>query len=174
MNELVTQQRAMAIAQKAQSASLVDIRRDAVAYPRIKDYAPEALLMEIKGCIMMVYQYRGQRPSNAQEVETMALSLTAELLADEFGNDTKELAVEEVRRALRRVGLRQGADMYGINVGSLYNAILDYRRNEIEEARQQVASERRSAENVGVPRDEIAKRYAAMMVQAAKERGDDL
>ena len=104
----------------------------------------------------------------------MARSLTAELLADEFGNDTKELAVEEVRRALRRVGLRQGADMYGINVGSLYNAILDYRRKEIEEARQQVASERRSAENVGVPRDEIAKRYAAMMVKAAKERGDDL
>lgn len=166
---MITQQQA--IAQRSQSVSLMDIRRNAAVFPRIKSYSPDALLTEMKGCIMMVYQYRGQRPNNAQEVEMMARSLVAELLADEFGNDTKELTMEEIRRALRRVGLRQGADMYGINVGSLYNAILDYRRTEVEEARQQIASERRNSEKIGVPREEIAKRYAAMMVQANKERG---
>ena len=100
----------------------------------------------------------------------MARSLTAELLADELGYDTGELAMEEVRRALRRAGLRQGADMYGINVGSLYNAILDYRKSEVEYARQLLLSERRSSENVGSPTEVILEKYAAMMAEAAKER----
>lgn len=169
--ELVTQQQAMSIAQRSQSASLMDIRKDPSAFPRIKNYSPDVLLMEIKSCIMMVYQYRGQRPSNAQEVEMMARSLVAELLSDEFGCETKELSMEEIRRAMRRVGLRQGADMYGINVGSLYNAVLDYMRSEVEDAHQRMLSERRSADNIGVSREEIAKRYASMMDLANRERG---
>ena len=128
----------------------------------------------MKKNILMVYQYRGQKPSNAQEVEMMARSLTAELMADELGYDTKELTMEDIRRALRRAGLRQGADMYGINVGSLYNAILDYRRSEVEDARQQLASERRSSEKIGSPLEVIHQKYAAMMAQAAKERGEDV
>lgn len=173
MNELVTQQKAVAIAQSSQRASLVDIRKNPMSFPRIKDYAPDALLMELKSSILMVYQYRGQRPNSSDEIKVMAESLMVELLADDFGNDTRELCMEEIRRALRKVGLRQGADMYGINVGSLYNAILDFRNTEVEDARQRVAAERRSIDNAGCSRDTIVDKYAAMMQQAAKERGDD-
>lgn len=173
MNELVTQQRAVAIAQSSQRASLLDIRRNPMSFPRIKDYAPEALLMELKSSILMVYQYRGMRPNSADEIKVMAQSLMAELLADDFGNDTRELSMEEIRRALRKVGLRQGADMYGINVGSLYNAIQDFRNTEVEDARQKIAAERRSSDKVGCSHDAIIDKYAAMMRQAAKERGDD-
>lgn len=171
--ELITISQATVIAAESQHATPLDIRRDAARFPRIRQYQPDAFLNEMKKCILMVYQYRGQRPSNAQEVEMMARSLTAELMTDEFGYDTKELAMEEIRRALRRAGLRQGADMYGINVGSLYNAVLDYRRTEVEDARQQLASERRSAEKIGSPVEVIHQKYAAMMAQAAKERGEE-
>ena len=172
--ELITISQAAMIAAESQQATPLEIRRNPTRFPRIKQYHPDALLNEMKKNILMVYQYRGQRPANAQEVEMMARSLTAELMTDEFGYDTKELAMEEIRRALRRAGLRQGADMYGINVGSLYNAILDYRRQEVEEARQQLASERRSAEKIGSPLEVIHQKYAAMMAQAAKERGEGL
>ena len=172
--ELITINQASLIASDSQNATPLEIRRDPARFPRIKQYRPDALLNEMKKNILMVYQYRGQKPSNAQEVEMMARSLTAELMADELGYDTKELAMEDIRRALRRAGLRQGADMYGINVGSLYNAILDYRRQEVEEARQRLASERRSAEKIGSPFEVIHQKYAAMMAQAAKERGEDV
>ena len=169
MSELVTQQRAVAIAQLSQRASLVDIRKDSVSFPRIKDYEPSAFLMELKAAILMVYQYRGQKPlGGAHEIEVMANSLAAELLADDFGNDTKELSMEEIRRALRKVGLGQGPDMYGINVGSLCNAILDYRRTEVEEARQKMLAEQRK------PRvdlhENIVRKYAAMMAEANEAR----
>lgn len=171
---MVTQQKAVAIAQSSQRASLVDIRKNPMSFPRIKDYAPDALLMELKSSILMVYQYRGQRPvGGAEEIKVMARTLMAELLSDDFGNDTRELSMEEIRRALRKVGLRQGSDMYGINVGSLYNAILDFRNTEVEDARQRVAAERRSIDNAGCSRDTIVDKYAAMMQQAAKERGYD-
>ena len=173
MNELVTQQRAVAIAQSSQRASLLDIRRDPMSFPRIKDYAPEALLMELQSSILMVYQYRGQKPNSADEIKVMARSLMAELLADDFGNDTRELSMEEIRRALRKVGLRQGSDMFGINVGSLYNAIQEFRNTEVEDARQRIAAERRNSNKVGCSHDAIIDKYAAMMRQAAKERGDD-
>lgn len=172
--ELITINEAALIAHDSQNATPLEIRRNPTRFPRIKQYRPDALLNEMKKNILMVYQYRGQKPSNAQEVEMMARSLTAELMADELGYDTKELAMEDIRRALRRAGLRQGADMYGINVGSLYNAILDYRRTEIEDARQQLASERRSSEKIGSPLEVIHQKYAAMMAQAAKERGEDV
>lgn len=171
--ELITINEAALIAHDSQNATPLEIRRNTTRFPRIKQYRPDALLNEMKRNILMVYQYRGQKPSNAQEVEMMARSLTAELMADELGYDTKELAMEDIRRALRRAGLRQGADMYGINVGSLYNAILDYRKSEVEDARQQLLSERRSSENIGSPIEVIQQKYAAMMAQAAKERGED-
>ena len=170
---MVTQQRAVAIAQSSQRASLLDIRRNPMSFPRIKDYATEALLMELQSSILMVYQYRGQKPvGGAEEIKTMARSLMAELLADDFGNDTRELSMEEIRRALRKVGLRQGADMYGINVGSLYNAILDFRNTEVEDARQRIMAEKRNPNKIGCSRDAIVDKYAAMMKQAAKDRGD--
>lgn len=170
--ELITINQASLIASDSQNATPLEIRRDSARFPRIKQYHPDALLNEMKKNILMVYLYRGQKPSNAQEVEMMARSLTAELMADELGYDTRELAIEDIRRALRRAGLRQGADMYGINVGSLYNAILDYRKSEVEDARQQLLSERRSSKNVGSPIEVIHQKYAAMMAKAAKERGE--
>lgn len=170
--ELITINQASLIASDSQNATPLEIRRDSARFPRIKQYHPDVLLNEMKKNILMVYQYRGQKPSNAQEVEMMARSLTAELMADELGYDTRELAMEDIRRALRRAGLRQGADMYGINVGSLYNAILDYRKSEVEDARQQLLSERRSSKNIGSPIEVIHQKYAAMMAEAAKERGE--
>lgn len=172
MNELVTRQRAVAIAQSSQRATLEDIRRNPMSFPRIKDYHPEALEMELQSGILMVYQYRGQKPNSADEIKIMSRTLMAELLADDFGNDTRELSMEEIRRALRKVGLRQGADMYGINVGSLYNAILEYRNTEVEDARQKIASERRNPQRIGSSQESIIDKYAAMMQQANKERND--
>lgn len=163
MNELTTH--------TPQNASLVDIRRNAVQFPRIKSYDTYTLLQELKSLILMVYQYRGQKPENAQEIETMARSLAAELLADEFGDDTKELTVEEIRRALRKAALGRGSEMYGINVRSLYDAIVDYRHSEVENAVSQIRQKRDNEQKEGyMTREKIAEKYIAMMEQAAKER----
>lgn len=170
----MTQQKNGAIACSSQRTTLVDIRKNPVAFPRIKDIPCEDLVKQLQSAILGVYQYRGQRPSSADEIRTMSCSLMAELLADDFGNDTKELSMEEIRLALRKVGLRQGSDMYGINVGSLYNAILEFRNIEVEEARQQMASERRSSQRVGSSEESIIDKYAAMMQRANKERNDTI
>lgn len=171
MNELVTQQRAAEIALKSQRAELIDIRRDALTYPRIKDYDSFVLLQEIKSLILMVYQYRGQKPESAAEIETMARSLVAEILADEFGDELKELTIEEVRRSLRRAALGKGNEMYGINVRSLYDAIADYRHSDVERAASQLRQERDNKQREGyMTREAVVQAHAAMMEQAAKER----
>lgn len=171
MNELVTQQRAAEIALKSQRAELIDIRRDALTYPRIKDYDSFVLLQEIKSLILMVYQYRGQKPESAAEIETMARSLVAEILADEFGDELKELTIEEIRRSLRRAALGKGNEMYGINVQSLYDAIADYRHSDVERAASQLRQERDNKQREGcMTREAVVQAHAAMMEQAAKER----
>lgn len=175
MNELTTKQSAGAIAPQAHKVTLVDIRRNPKAFPRIKEYPTEDLIKHLQSAILGVYQYRGQKPvGGAEEIKTMSYSLMAELLADDFGNDTKELSMEEIRMALRKVGLRQGSDMYGINVGSLYNAIVEFRKTEVEEARQAIAAERRNPQKIGCSQESIISKYAAMMQQANKERGKDM
>lgn len=172
MNELVTQQRAVAIAQSSQGASLVDIRRDAATYPRIKDYEPMALLQQIKSLILMVCGYKGYTPpGGAKDIDAMASLLVGELLTDEFGDDLKELTMEEIRRALRKAALGKGAEMYGIKVESLYRAIADYRHDEVKEAHQRVMAERRASKATPAELESIHAKYAAMMAEAAKERG---
>lgn len=171
MNELVTQHRAAEIALKSQRADLVDIRRDSTTYPRIKSYDTLVLLQEMKGLILMVYQYRGQKPENANEIEMMARSLCAELLADDFGDDCKELTIEEIRRALRKAALGRGTEMYGINVRSLYDAIADYRHGEIEDARRQLVNERMNQQKEGhMTIERVVECYAESMERANKER----
>ena len=171
MNELVTQQRAAQIALKSQSADLVEIRRDSTTFPRIKSYDTFTLLLEMKALILMVYQYRGQKPENANEIEMMARSLCAELLAADFGDDCKELTIEEIRRALRKSALGKGKEMYGINVKSLYDAIADSRNGDIETARQQVLSERKQEQKSGyMTIERVIECYAESMDRANKER----
>lgn len=171
MNELVTQQRAAEIALKSQRADLVDIRRDSTTYPRIKNYDTFVLLQEMEGLILMVYQYRGQKPENANEIETMARSLCAELLADDFGDDCKELTIEEIRRALRRAALGKGGEMYGINVRSLYDAIADYRHSDVENAWSRIKQERANEQKAGyMTREMVVEKYAEAMEKAARER----
>lgn len=175
MNELITRERAAMVAQLSQRATLIDIRKDAETYPRIKNYDHNALLREVMSLVMMVYQYRGQRPDNPQEIETMSRSLCAELLADEFGDETKELTVEEIRRALRKAALGRGAEMYGINVRSLYDAIADYRHTDVEQACRDIRQARDNEQREGyMTCERVVEKYAQAMAQAARERGEAL
>lgn len=171
MRELVTQHRATSIALKAKSADLVELRRDSVTYPRIKDYDKGLLQQELKALILMVYQYRGQRPENSQEVNTMAQCLFNEILADDFGDNLMELTMEEIRRALRKAALGKGKEMYGINVRSLYDAIADFRHSEVEMAWSQIKQEQNNEQKEGyTTREMVTEKYAAMMESAMKER----
>lgn len=171
MNEIATLQQAMTIAQYAQTASLVDIRKHQTMFPRITEYKADVLLREVKGILMMVYQYRGQSPSSAEEVETMARSLTAELLADEFGQGLRNLTIEEIRRALRKAALGCGAEMYGINVRSLYEAVVHYVHTDIKDAISHIRAEMtRKDRDDNAQISDIVKAYQSMMLDANRER----
>lgn len=164
MSEITTQQKAMSIAQYAQAASLADIRRDAVAFPRITEYKHSALIREVASLVLMVYQYRGQRPESAHEVDAMTRSLVAELIADEFGVGLRNITIEEIRRALRKAALGRGPEMYGINVRSLYDAIVDYVETDIANAISQIrAAQKQEAREGYATRDDITRAYQAMM-----------
>jgi hypothetical protein len=63
----------------------------------------------------------------------MAQALIAELLDDQkYG--AKHISFEEIGRAVKKAVLRQGKEMYGLNVSSLYACIIDYIKTEGHDA----------------------------------------
>lgn len=168
MNDNLITRDGTTIAQYAERASLLDIRSDSRAFPRIKEYAPDILTKEITAQVLTVYRYRGQKPESAAEVGLTAQLLTAELLSNDFDPGTRELTMEEIRRALRRAALGQGAEMYGINVRSLYDAITDYMHDEVIPVQRKINSRAQEAARQqagGMTIDAVIQRYAGMMTQ---------
>jgi hypothetical protein len=59
----------------------------------------------------------------------MAQALITELLDDKkYG--AQYISFEEISRAVKKAVLRQGKEMYGLSVSSLYECIMDYIKNE--------------------------------------------
>jgi hypothetical protein len=128
MNNLTTQQPV--------KATLVEIRTDSKAFPRLYTYRREDAINQMNMIVMMAFQYRGQQ-ADAQTIIQMSTSLIDILNEDEYGIGTKYLSFEEIKRIVRKASLGQCKEMYGISVSSLFQALADYCKGEGRMADQQ-------------------------------------
>lgn len=117
-------------------ATLVEIRTDSKAFPRLYTYRREDAINQMNMIVMMAFQYRGQQ-ADAQTIIQMSTSLIDILNEDEYGIGTKYLSFEEIKRIVRKAALGQCKEMYGISVSSLFQALADYCKGEGRMADQQ-------------------------------------
>lgn len=117
-------------------ATLVEIRTDSKAFPRLYTYRREDAINHMNMIVMMAFQYRGQQ-ADAQTIIQMSTSLIDILNEDEYGIGTKYLSFEEIKRIVRKASLGQCKEMYGISVSSLFQALADYCKGEGRMADQQ-------------------------------------
>ena len=117
-------------------ATLVEIRTDSKAFPRLYTYRREDAINQMNMIVMMAFQYRGQQ-ADAQTIMQMSATLIEILNEDEYGIGTKYLTFEEIKRVIKRAALGQGKEMYGISVSSLFQALADYCKGEGRMADQQ-------------------------------------
>lgn len=111
---------------------LVQVRLDATLYPRICTYTREEACARMESIVFGACLYRGQS-LEPQVIRLTAKALVSELLADEKYR-LRELTWEEIGRAVRLAVLGEGPELYGVNVSSLYGAIVHYVKTEGTEA----------------------------------------
>lgn len=115
--------------------SLVEIRREPDRFPRINTVSMSEAMIRMQSIIHMASMY--MRAGLDQDTITfMAQALIMELL-DEKQYGAKYISFEEIARAVRKAVLRQGKEMYGLSVSSLYACIIDYIKTEGHEADKQ-------------------------------------
>lgn len=109
------------------AVSLMEIRLHPERYPRLKDIPEEQAVTALKQIVVTATMYRGQ------EIDESKADFTARTLRTELMEETQYgaqfVTLEEIRRAVKKAVL-EDADLYGINVASLYKVILNYVKGE--------------------------------------------
>lgn len=124
----------------------VEMRADVHAYPRLKTLG-DAALPGMVAIVLRAMVYRGQK-ANDEDAALTAANLLDELIADRDKLRTDLLCLSEIWYAVRKAVLGQrkdGKEMYGVNVASLYMAITDYVRTEGRDAHKMAEERRRKA-----------------------------
>lgn len=149
----------------APSKSLEDIRRDVQAFPRLQTYSQQEAISLMAKMVFMAAAYRGYNVDKEQ-IAFIASTLYFDLMADEESLGTRHITFDEIGRVFKR------AELFGMSVKGLYDAILDYIKNEgkkaAEAARVADAQKKKTADIAKM--EEIARRYAHMMEEANRER----
>lgn len=129
MNEVI------AYNDQSKDISLVEIRREPDRFPRLNRVSFQEAMIRMQSIIHMASMYmRADLDQNS--ITFMAQALITELL-DEKQYGAKYISFEEITRAVKKGVLRQGKEMYGLSVSSLYACIIDYIKTEGHEADQQ-------------------------------------
>ena len=109
-----------------QRASLLDMRADAVTFPRIKTMPVEQAVSGMSQIVTQAFLYKGIA-AESNNIRFIASSLVGEILEDsKFG--ASDLSLAEIQVVIKRAVL--SSDMYGISVASLYRTIMDYVKGE--------------------------------------------
>lgn len=107
--------------------TLLEIRLHPERHPRLKDIPAEQAVTALKQVVVTATMYRGQ------EIDESKADFTARTLRTELMEETQYgaqfVTLEEIRRAVKKAVL-EDADLYGINVASLYKVILNYVKGE--------------------------------------------
>lgn len=142
-----------------EKATLVEIRTDSQAFPRLCRIDRGDAVRQMNVIILMAFQYRGQA-ADAVTISQMSISLIDILNEDEYGIGTKFLSFEEIKRVIRKAALGQSKEMYGISVSSLFQALADYCKGEGRLASQQ------ARETVEHRRREIREQMVAPLIES--------
>lgn len=127
------------------AVSLVDIRMDSEKFPRIKNLSRDVAVEELAKVIAMANAYTG-REVTREATLLLATSLYFEIMTDDRGIGLPNITIEEIGRVVKRAVLGE-AEMYGINVSSLYKVICEYCTGE-GHAAQEAANNRHAAERL--------------------------
>jgi hypothetical protein len=108
------------------AATPVEMRLDPVRFPRLNSIHREDAIRLMTEIVRAACIYRGSK-AEASDVVATAAALVDELNAD-TAYGLKFISFAEIRRAVRRAVLE--TEMYGVNVASLYRAIVAYAKGE--------------------------------------------
>ena len=129
-------------------ATPLEMRMDAQRFPRLATISREDAITQMIDVVRAAAIYRNAK-MDAQEI-----AVTAAALVDELNADTrlglKFISFAEIRRAVRTAVLE--TEMYGVNVASLYRAIVAYAKGEGTQATKaaQMQQSRTSAPQVAI------------------------
>lgn len=130
-------------------ATAVEMRTDAARFPRIHTIPRDQAIRTMEEIVLSASVYRGTHPT-PEDVRFTAAALVDELNADtRYG--LRYISFAEIRRAVRSAVLE--TEMYGVNVASLYRAIVAYAKGEGQAARAQAATmgnNRRTAPKIAI------------------------
>ena len=112
--------------------ALVDIRCQPEKFPRLGNVSFQEAMIRMQSIIHMASMYM-RAGLDKDSITFMAQALITELLDDKkYG--ARYISFEEITRAVKKAVLRQGKEMYGLSVSSLYACIIDYIKTEGHEA----------------------------------------
>lgn len=131
-NEVIIPQEPATLAVYNRRVDLVEVRRDAVTFPRISATPKEEAVKKMIALVYAAFLYRGQEIV-PEKVRFIASALVDEILADpHFGLPT--LSWMEIGMVIRRAVLGGAKELYGVSVASLYSALVEYAKTEGHEA----------------------------------------
>lgn len=108
-------------------ADLLRIRKDSATFPRLRNIPEAEATAALYRLITQAMLYRGQK-ADESFVRFTAAALLGEMLADTHGCGLAEITLQEIAFAVRRAVLTE--DLYGVNVATLYRAIVRYAKND--------------------------------------------
>ena len=131
-NEVIIPQEPATLAVYNRRVDLVEVRRDAVTFPRISATPKEEAVKKMIALVYAAFLYRGQEIV-PEKVRFIASALVDEILADpHFGLPT--ISWMEIGMVIRRAVLGGAKELYGVSVASLYSALVEYAKTEAHEA----------------------------------------
>lgn len=128
----------IAVLQEQSAASLVEIRRDNIRFPRLHSY-PAPLAMKMLSAVVLRAATLFDAQVSREDVQNIALDLYTELMADVEGLRTMNITIEEIHRAFRKAAMGQSVEYYGrFSFHFLYKCIIHYVKNEVLDANRQM------------------------------------
>jgi hypothetical protein len=149
----------------AANTSLVNIRMDAQSYPRLHTYSQQEGIMQMTKMVFLAAAYRGYNVDKEQ-ISFIATNLYRDLMEDEERLGTHNITFAEIGRIFKK------AELYGLSVKGLYDAIIAYLKDEGHKAHKEamrIQAEKHKAEE-DAKMKAIIEKYAAMMEQANHDK----
>ena len=124
--------------QEQPTATLVEIRRDNIRFPRLHSYPAHVALKMMSAVVLRAATLFDAQVSR-EDVQNIALDLYTELMADVDNLRTMNLTFEEIHRAFRKAAMGQSVEYYGrLSFHFLYKCIMHYVRSEVLDANRQM------------------------------------
>lgn len=138
MMEIAKNNNDLVLVQEQPTATLIDVRRDNVRFPRLHSYPSDVALRMMSAVVLRAARLFDAEVSK-EDVGNVALDLYTELMADVDNLRTMNLTFEEISRAFRKAAMGQSVEYYGrFSFHFLYKCIIHYVKNEVLEANRQM------------------------------------